>query len=146
MNFLSREAYDDKCDFMYRINDDTEFLTPWTSAFINVLQAFSPPFRGVVGPTCKQGNYAILTHDFVHRSHLDIFSTHYPPELTDWWLDDWITSVYGDSNTKKLTEVQVKHHVLVTRYEVRREAEKFLNPLLEQGRLRLLHFLNGSDS
>lgn len=146
MNFLSHEAYVDKCDFMYRINDDTEMLTPWTTAFINALQDFSPPLRGVVGPTCNEGNNAILTHDFVHRSHLDIFPTHYPPELTDWWLDDWITDVYGDSNTKKLPEVVVRHHVLITRYEVRRESEKILKPLLQQGKMRLLRLSNISSS
>ncbi len=30
MNFLSREAYKDNSDFIYRINDDTELLTKWT--------------------------------------------------------------------------------------------------------------------
>ncbi len=137
MNFLSREAYEDNCDFMYRINDDTEFLNPWTSAFVNTLRSFHPPLQGVVGPTCHEGNTAILTHDFVHRSHLDIFKTHYPPELTDWWLDDWITFVYGDSNTKKLKEVVVRHHVLDTRYEVRWESEKIYKSLIEQGKLVL---------
>jgi hypothetical protein len=137
MNFLSREAYNDKCDFIYRINDDTELLTPWTSAFVNALRGFKPPLRGVVGPTCNEGQVSILTHDFVHRSHLDIFPTHYPPELTDWWLDDWITNVYGDQNTRKLGEVVVKHHVLATRYEVRWESEKVLKTLLTQGRLKI---------
>lgn len=137
MNFLSREAYNDACDFMYRINDDTEFLTPWTSAFVNTLKNFHPPLLGVVGPTCHDGNTAILTHDFVHRSHLDIFKTHYPPDLTDWWLDDWITRVYGKANTKKLDEVVVRHHVIVTRYKVRWESERILPALLAQGNLAL---------
>jgi hypothetical protein len=141
MNFLSREAYKDNCDFMYRINDDTELLTKWTSAFVDTLRSFSPPLRGVVGPTCNEGNTDILTHDFVHRGHLDIFPTHYPPELTDWWLDDWITFIYGENNTKKLSEVVVRHHVLATRYEVRWESKRLLKSLLEQGKLRLV----GSD-
>jgi hypothetical protein len=138
MNFLSREAYNAGCDFMYRINDDTEFLTPWTGAFVDALRGFTPPLRGVVGPTCHEGNTAILTHDFVHRSHLDLFRTHYPPELTDWWLDNWITMVYGDQNTRKLSDVVVRHPMLVTRYEVLWESQKILKRLVELGRHRYM--------
>ena len=49
-NLLSRTAYDDGCDFMYQINDDTELLTPlWTSKFIDALQSFDPPLHGEIG-------------------------------------------------------------------------------------------------
>jgi hypothetical protein len=137
MNALSQEAYSDGCDFMYRINDDTELLTPWTSAFIRALESFTPSYMGVVGPTCQEGNTAILTHDFVHRGHLDLFGTHYPPELTDWWLDDWISSVYGPRLTLKLAHVVVRHHVISTRYGVTWENEGLLTAALQQGRLRI---------
>jgi len=137
MNALSQEAYSDGCDFMYRINDDTELLTPWTSAFILALESFTPPYMGVVGPTCQEGNTAILTHDFVHRWHLDLFGTHYPPELTDWWLDDWISSVYGPRSTLKLADVVVRHHVVSTRYGVTWENKGLLAAALHQGRLRI---------
>ena len=50
--------------------------------------SFRPANVGVVGPTCKEGNYRILTHDFVHKSHAFIFSVHYPPVLMDWWMDE----------------------------------------------------------
>ena len=33
---------------------------------------------------CRQGNVRILTHDFVHKTHLAIFKIHYPPILMDW--------------------------------------------------------------
>ena len=45
------------------------------------------------------GNIAILTHDFVHRTHVDIFGFYYPRVFTDWFADDWIT---GISNLVKL--------------------------------------------
>ncbi|KAK7236540.1 hypothetical protein SO694_00243012 [Aureococcus anophagefferens] len=32
---------------------------------------------GAVGPMCKQGNRKILTHDFTHRKHMDIFEGTY---------------------------------------------------------------------
>jgi hypothetical protein len=138
LNFLSREAYAAGCDFMYRINDDTEFITPrWTSQFVDTLRGFAPPMRGVVGPMCHEGNTAILTHDFVHRSHLDVFPTHYPPLLTDWWMDDWISAVYGKNNTRRLTDVVVYHHMVDTRYTVNWDAAQMLRPLIEEGRERI---------
>lgn len=143
MNVLSRKAYDTGCDFMYRINDDTELVTPrWTSAFIEALASFKPPMLGVVGPTCREGNTDILTHDFVHRTHLDIFPTHYPIELTDWWLDDWITAVYGTKNTLKLHDVYVTHHILTTRYEVSWGSSKKLSTLLSEGNQTLQTYFN----
>ena len=42
-----------------------------------------PPY-GVVGPDCQQGATYILIVDFVHRTHHDIFPTHYPPSLMTW--------------------------------------------------------------
>ena len=141
MNYLSTHAHSAGCDFLYRINDDTELLTPWTSAFVSVLASFSPPNIGVVGPTCHEGNTAILTHDFVHRSHIDIFGSHYPTELTDWWLDDWISLVYGDDRTLKLPQVIVLHHVLTTRYEVTWNAMRLLKTLVETGNTTLSNFI-----
>ena len=67
------------------MNDDTEFATPWAQAFVNVLQGLGPPY-GVVGPSCPEGNRNILTHDFTHRLHQEIFEDYYPPVLSDWFM------------------------------------------------------------
>ena len=54
-------------------------------------QKLSKPY-GVIGPLCNQGNERILTHDFTTRLHMEIFEmNYYPPELVDWWMDDWIS-------------------------------------------------------
>ena len=84
-NFLSSSALADGADYVYRINDDTELRSLWASAFVLQLAAFNPPNVGVVGPTCKEGNLKILTHDFVHKTHAYIFSVHYPSVLMDWY-------------------------------------------------------------
>ena len=37
---------------------------------------------GAVGPACRQGNRRILTHDFTHKTHMEIFGgQYYPPAL-----------------------------------------------------------------
>ena len=48
---------------------------------------------GVVGPHHQGGNTGILTYDFVHRTHVDIFGFYYPRVFSDWFGDDWITKV-----------------------------------------------------
>ena len=154
MNFISNEAYKKQCDFMYRINDDTELITPnWTSAFVSTLRSFTPPLHGVVGPICHQGNPDILTHDFVHRSHLSLFQIHYPPELTDWWLDDWISLVYGETNTQKLDNCEVRHHLIpiggddyYRRYYINKQARELLPSLLDQGRKKIKDYLQTSQT
>ena len=71
-----------------------------------------------MGPTCRQGNTAILTYDYVHRTHWEVFGFQYPPILKNWWCDDWITRVYGGARTKKLPKQEVKHLISGTRYQV----------------------------
>ena len=74
-------------DYYYRVNDDTEMINNWPVAFVSALRSLTPPY-GVVGPNCEQGNTMILTHDFVHKTHLEIFEmNYYPVELVDWWMD-----------------------------------------------------------
>jgi len=142
MNNISITAWQSGCEYLYRINDDTELITPWATHFINALSEFSPQNYGVVGPTCLEGNTLILTHDFVHKTHLKLFGFHYPHELTDWWLDDWITGVYGLKNTQKLTNVIVKHHLMATRYDVTWENGDILKHFVENGHNKFLSFTN----
>ena len=85
-------AYMDNMAYYYRVNDDTVMeTTGWAEKLIEHLLRYSPVNVGVVGPYFKEGNTAILTHDFVHRSHVDIFGFYYPRVFTDWFADDWIT-------------------------------------------------------
>jgi hypothetical protein len=136
---MARAAYDAKADYMYRVNDDTEFLTRWPAIFVKAL-ADVPDSLAVVGPTCKQGNQKILTHDFVARKHMEVFEmNYYPPELTDWWMDDWISFVYGKQRTFKAKAVRVIHHTGAhgQRYEVDRSHEGMLKKLLETGRKKV---------
>lgn len=103
-------AYMDNMDYYYRVNDDTVLeTTGWTEKFISELQRFTPPNVGVVGPWFKEGNVVILTHDFVHRTHIDIFGFYYPRVFTDWFADDWITNVYWPERSRKVAGTRVKH-------------------------------------
>lgn len=140
---MARAAYKDGADYFYRLNDDTELIDNWPSIFVGALNSLGKPF-GVIGPTCKQGNQKILTHDFVHRLHMEIFEmNYYPAQLTDWWMDDWISYVYGQKRTFKASDVKVIHHTGAhgQRYEVNQENELALKSLIESGRKKIRQWM-----
>ena len=142
-NFMMAAAAQDGADYLYRVNDDTQFVGKgWAAAAVRVLRGYSPPDVGVVGPRCDEGNTRILTHDLVHRTHLDIFEHYYPPVFSDWWMDDWITKVYGTSRTHRAT-FRVRHHTGYqgTRYEVDQSHEARLQSELQVGRQRIERWL-----
>lgn len=143
VNDIARRAYQDGMEYFVRINDDTTFQTKnWASAGIEVLQNYTPPNVGVVGPTCNEGNVHILTHDMVHRTHLDIFDYYYPTYFDNWWADDWITEVYKPMRNTKLKAWVVKHHLNAhgTRYHVDIKKSSRLKTTLALDRERLAEY------
>lgn len=133
---MARRAYEMGADFFYRVNDDTEFRGHWPKAFTEALMSLPPPY-GVIGPASLTSNLVILTHDFVHRTHMDIFQMdYYPPELPDWWMDNWVSRVYGADRTFYSQDAVVMHHTYAhgQRYEVNRGNQKYLPITLERGR------------
>ena len=109
-NDAMMEAYLDGNEYFYRINDDSKlYSNNWTHIYLEYLSSFTPPNIGVVGPNHIGGNTDILTYDFVHRNHINIFGFYYPRLFTDWWADDWITSVYRPHHMKKIQSVYLKH-------------------------------------
>jgi len=143
-NEMMKHAYDDGAEYMVRINDDTEFVTKgWITMGVEALRAFEPPSVGVVGPTCKQGNTAIMTHDMVHRTHLEIFDHYYPTVFSAWWIDDWITKVYEPSRSIQLKEWEVKHHTGKhgTRYTAQRHEQKLLAEEVAKGKERVAEWV-----
>lgn len=106
-NFALRCAYEDGADYLYRVNDDTWFATAdWASRLVHTLRAMRPPNFGVVGPHCDADSARVLSHDMTHRSHLQRFAPHYyPPVFVNYWLDDWITAVYGGLEAQSASTV-----------------------------------------
>ena len=143
-NFMMAAAWEDGADYLYRVNDDTQFVgSGWPVAAVRQLRGYSPPNVGVVGPRCDEGNTKILTHDLVHRTHLQIFEHYYPPIFSDWWMDDWITRVYGTSRTRRAT-FRVRHLTGYqgTRYDVDQSHATRLQSELQAGHQRIERWLH----
>ena len=91
-NPFMRDVYESGAEYMTRINDDTEFLASGCVSKA-IAQLKKMDNVGVVGPTCRGGNQAILTHDMVLGTHLEIFDTYYSDVFSAWYIDDWIMRV-----------------------------------------------------
>lgn len=109
-NDAMMEAYLDGMEYFYRVNDDSILESSgWVEAFINTLAGYEPKNVGVVGPRHIGGNEQILTYDFVHRTHVEMFGFYYPRVFTDWYADDWVTKVYVPGRMTKLSDIHLKH-------------------------------------
>jgi len=142
-NEIARVAYEHRADYLYRVNDDSEFLNPWVGEFVRTLQEMGPPY-GVIGPYSGQNNIRILNHDFTHRLHMEIFQgDYYPPRLSDWWMDDWISMVYGNVRTRQAQSIEILHHINThgRRYEVNMDHALLLQSLVEEGKARILQWM-----
>lgn len=147
-NQACRAAYEYGAEYIARVNDDTEFVSnDWIHKGITELSRYDPPNVGVVGPNFKEGNTGILTHDFVHRTHLEIFDNYYPDEFDNWWIDDWITLVYKRTGRcKKMMDWTVKHHVKLhggsnSRYQITHDQKKMLESTVQRGVNQINAFL-----
>ena len=143
-NELMHDAAHTGVDFLVRLNDDTEILTiGWIRHAVKQLESFTPRYVGVVGPFCSQGKTEIMTHDMVHRTHLDIFGTYYPETFTNWYVDDWMSAVYGPTRTRKIKDWRVWHHVEYgTRYTPVAVDERHLQNAIVHGALKIKNFIN----
>ena len=113
-----------------------KFIERWPRVFVEALMSLPPPY-GVIGPRSFNTDNRILTHDFVHRTHMEVFhGLYYPTELQDWWMDDWISSVYGQRRSFMSKNITIYHHTKAhgKRYKVDFDHEKLLQPLTMQGR------------
>jgi hypothetical protein len=147
-NAIARVAHRVGANYFYRVNDDTEFLHRWPHAYVSTLQTLSPPY-GVIGPYTIGKNNRILTIDFVHRLHMTLFHmNYYPIELPDWWMDDWITHVYGQQRSFLSRQIAVLHHTQAhgKRYSVDFENEHQLISTIQTGRKLIRRWMKRNNS
>jgi Nucleotide-diphospho-sugar transferase/Polysaccharide biosynthesis len=151
-NEIALVAYDEGAEYFCRVNDDTEFITVgWITMAVAVLQyQYDPPNVGVVAPKCGQGNTAIMTHDLVHRTHMDIFhGNYYPPAFDNWYLDDWMTQVYSamvmgpefGTRSTIIGQWEVKHWVFESRYAAQYVQSQWLPYEYERGHRFIANYL-----
>ncbi len=129
VNYVTQLAYERGYEYSYFINDDSVLSNDgWSSLFVSELASFRPlPNHGVTGPWDAVQKGAMLTHSFVHITHLRIYGTrfnfHYPNTYSDTALQAVYAPPYpvsfgpGARMMSILKNVTVKHVRLPTRYE-----------------------------
>lgn len=144
-NEITHAAWAAGADYIVRVNDDTEFVTRmWLSQGVGALRRHTPSNVGVVGPTCNEGTTAIMTHDMVHKTHMEIFNgTYYPVAFNNWFVDDWITKVYAPGRSHQLKTWVVKHHIGKhgTRYTPVMHADHKVNTAVKKGAAQIARWV-----
>ena len=148
---IATTALDIKTDYIYRINDSTEFRERWPRIFVDALQSISdPPLMGVVGPMVSdEERTTTLIHDFVHRTHMEIFSPNYYPValLSGAHTSKWMSRIYGHNRTFLATGVGIVQGI-----EVSLERQNSFVPdekvtdVVIAGRRRILDWLSSKTS
>jgi len=135
-NFLAKKAYNEN-NYLYQLGDDIQILdSGWEKVFINVLKKQNN--MGTIGP---RDNHKpdILTQNFVHKTHLDIFGYFFHPEIINWYIDDWLTHVYG---SKSVPSIKIKNASGVTpKYNVVDDKLNY-KKCLEEGKMILEKWKN----
>jgi hypothetical protein len=145
-NQLFERAIQDKHEYYFQMADDVVIETPgWTERFVAALQENGN--RGVVGP-CHLENYHgrlargqqyCIENAFVHKTHWDRFGFFYPPEIKNWYCDDWITQVYSGTLSLMMEDILVRNLSIRTaqqRYDVSVPRWK---ELIDEHRWRTVH-------
>ena len=112
VNEVARIAYMHGMEYFLRINADSELLTPrWATLGIRGLQNMKISNVGVLGPLTYNDRPDIFTHDMTSRTHLEIFNgKYYPTVFSDWYIDDWISSIYGKDLGIRVQNFHILHH------------------------------------
>ena len=108
-NKLFNIAYEDKCDYFFQCGDDIEFKTKgWINYCIQTLQKTDN--CGLTGPI-DENNPQLLTQSFISRKHMELFGYYFPPEIMNWYCDDWINEIYKSINKY----YPLKNHLCINR-------------------------------
>lgn len=144
-NQLFDTAVKDGHEYFFQIGDDVILQSrKWTERFIGVLQAHGN--KGVVGP-CHPNNFwmrkrnggnPVIENSFVHRSHYDIFGTFFPPEIPNWYCDNWITDVYQPFCAQTCEDIIVQNQCIDNRYAIQ---SMDIQDLVRRGQSRLFQSL-----
>lgn len=138
-NNVTMHAYYDGAEYIFRTNDDVKLQSnSWIILAVNTLKKMNN--IGVVGPKTLRGKREILTLDFTHRTHIDIFGFYYPYEFKNWYLDDEITYIYG-ARTITLDKWVALHVVNPTRYTVFKPGIEIYGKVMDRGRESIYNYV-----
>ena len=80
-----------------------------------------------------------FTHGMTSRAHLENFNeNYYPTVFSNWFLDDWIGSIYVKNASVRLHDFHVLHHELddskERHYDPDTASEIYLRPQIKEAK------------
>lgn len=111
---LMLNAYNNhNVEYIVCVDDDAEFASSgWITQGVESLKTFRPVNFGVVLPTVEQQRDTdILTHEMVHRTHIDVLNKYYSKEISPMQIYNRTTSIYEPNRVKRLKDWNVKLHL-----------------------------------
>ncbi len=116
-NRLYVSAYNQNNDYFIQINDDVKFLDKgWLNIMVQALKD-KHKGSGVIGFNDVDWNCKLFTQAMVGRNHFIKFQgLLYPAEIPNLYSDDWLTKVYGASNSTCIQNARIKNSNVKIRY------------------------------
>jgi hypothetical protein len=152
INEVAKIAYRDGMQYFLRIIADSELLAPRSATLgIRRLQSMKRRNVGVIGPLSYNDRPDIFTHDMTSRAHLKIFNeNYYPTVISNWFIDDWIGSIYGENACVRLQYFHVLHHEVdeskERHYVPDTASEVYLRPQIKEAKLRIQRWVQRHGS
>lgn len=92
-NILYELAMSRGARYFFQVNDDLRFHTcDWPSRFKTSIDSRNG--HGVVGPADAKFGCQLMTQNFVGRGHYETFGFLFPPDIRNWWCDNWLNRMY----------------------------------------------------
>lgn len=102
-NILYNDAMLDGNEYFLQVGDDVQFNeSGWLTAMTRELDYLGGV--GLVGPSDTKWKCKIMTQIMVTRRHHEIFGWLYPPEIKDWYSDNWIQTTYMNKKLARCLE------------------------------------------
>lgn len=129
----------EKIDTFFQIGDDVQLLTP-KETLIEMATLSKPGYMVFpVDGTYMKGRPNLATQSMVTRDHHEKFGFYFPPEIKNWFCDDWISEVYLKAGRcLRTSSVALRSTFAKPRYKVEHVARARLNELVSDGVEKLL--------
>lgn len=138
-NTLSQEALKDGFEYMMVLGDD--IIIPkdrdWLTVFMKQLKKNKN--IGWVGGWSN--NDDIATQFLIHKTHLDIFGWVFPPQIKNWYCDNFINDVYPNKYCSWLKQYKVMNVGGTPRY-MPLDDKKLCAMLVRRHKSAITRFLN----
>jgi hypothetical protein len=120
VNAAAWDAYRAGFQYLYQIGDDVFFTSDaqnWDIEFARQVNLFGG-FGLSGGREQTVRGHSWQERAFVGRKHMCAFGTFFPPELPNYWTDNWVTSLYQTLGRYRANPGFVINNLMLTRYAI----------------------------